>query len=124
MSAWRREAVGREPPPHRIGRVEPADEAERPVAPVEPGEEPGAAEADSVGLVAVVAMARTEAQPSVVDQPEEQRHEVKMGRDLGPGRAAVLERDRSEEHTSELQSLMRTSYAGLCLDKKNRIYKT
>src|SRR3546814_15485240 len=96
MSAWRREAVGREPPPHRIGRVEPADEAERPVAPVEPGEEPGAAEADSVGLVAVVAMARTEAQPSVVDQPEEQRHEVKMGRDLGPGRAAVLERDRFE----------------------------
>src|SRR3546814_2272806 len=26
---------------------------------------------------------------------------------------------RSEEHTSELQSLMRTSYAGLCLKKKN-----
>src|SRR3546814_8010310 len=27
--------------------------------------------------------------------------------------------DRSEEHTSELQSLMRISYAGLCLKKKN-----
>src|SRR3546814_18732907 len=27
MSAWRREAVGREPPPHRIGRVEPAEDA-------------------------------------------------------------------------------------------------
>src|SRR3546814_8663226 len=26
---------------------------------------------------------------------------------------------RSEEHTSELQSLMRTSYAGFCLKKKN-----
>src|SRR3546814_6979650 len=26
---------------------------------------------------------------------------------------------RSEEHTSELQSLMRTSYAGVCLEKKN-----
>src|SRR3546814_1459872 len=26
---------------------------------------------------------------------------------------------RSEEHTSELQSLMRTSYAGFCLQKKN-----
>src|SRR3546814_5473499 len=26
---------------------------------------------------------------------------------------------RSEEHTSELQSLMRISYAGLCLKKKN-----
>src|SRR3546814_8822230 len=28
--------------------------------------------------------------------------------------------DRSEEHTSELQSLMRISYAVLCLKKKNR----
>src|SRR3546814_5258199 len=30
----------------------------------------------------------------------------------------VLERVRSEEHTSELQSLMRTSYAVFCLKKK------
>src|SRR3546814_3078525 len=29
-------------------------------------------------------------------------------------------RPRSEEHTSELQSLMRISYAVLCLQKKNR----
>src|SRR3546814_3478410 len=29
---------------------------------------------------------------------------------------------RSEEHTSELQSLMRISYAVLCLKKKNDIY--
>src|SRR3546814_10597366 len=28
--------------------------------------------------------------------------------------------DRSEEHTSELQSLMRISYAVFCLQKKNR----
>src|SRR3546814_1261548 len=28
--------------------------------------------------------------------------------------------DRSEEHTSELQSLMRTSYAVFCLTKKRR----
>src|SRR3546814_3636632 len=27
---------------------------------------------------------------------------------------------RSEEHTSELQSLMRTSYAVFCLNKKNK----
>src|SRR3546814_5413632 len=27
---------------------------------------------------------------------------------------------RSEEHTSELQSLMRTSYADFCLKKKNK----
>src|SRR3546814_9653954 len=32
--------------------------------------------------------------------------------------AALLE-DRSEEHTSELQSLMRISYAVFCLKKKN-----
>src|SRR3546814_3671908 len=30
---------------------------------------------------------------------------------------------RSEEHTSELQSLMRISYAVFCLKKKNRITK-
>src|SRR3546814_8874557 len=48
-----------------------------------------------------------------------------------PGRVAQLKRDvdgvfgsihlnRSEEHTSELQSLMRISYAVFCLKKKNR----
>src|SRR3546814_8694376 len=30
-------------------------------------------------------------------------------------------RDRSEEHTSELQSLMRISYAAFCLKNKNHI---
>src|SRR3546814_9264560 len=32
--------------------------------------------------------------------------------------------DRSEEHTSELQSLMRISYAVFCLKKKKKINKT
>src|SRR3546814_5041516 len=31
---------------------------------------------------------------------------------------------RSEEHTSALQSLMRTSYAVFCLKKKTHTYKT
>src|SRR3546814_2723157 len=31
-----------------------------------------------------------------------------------------IARARSEEHTSELQSLMRSSYAVLCVKKKNR----
>src|SRR3546814_6161449 len=31
--------------------------------------------------------------------------------------------DRSEEHTSKLQSLMRTSYDDLCLNKKNTTIK-
>src|SRR3546814_7165646 len=41
-----------------------------------------------------------------------------------PGRAdgwQLLARSRSEEHTSELQSLMRTSYSVLCLKKKNKV---
>src|SRR3546814_7249059 len=34
---------------------------------------------------------------------------------------AVDAAERSEEHTSELQSLMRTSYAVFCLKKKNKV---
>src|SRR3546814_8065519 len=37
--------------------------------------------------------------------------------DHGKGRAGAV---RSEEHTSELQSLMRISYAVFCLKKKNQ----
>src|SRR3546814_7937980 len=54
----------------------------------------------------------------------EGRHRVRGGD--GAGRCAgvirgppdPLERGRSEEHTSELQSLMRISYAVFCLNKK------
>src|SRR3546814_5520805 len=35
---------------------------------------------------------------------------------------AVVDDVRSEEHTSELQSLMRISYAVFCLKKKNKLY--
>src|SRR3546814_2178347 len=41
----------------------------------------------------------------------QQRHRV-------ADQAAVITLDRSEEHTSELQSLMRSSYAVFCLKKK------
>src|SRR3546814_10052306 len=37
--------------------------------------------------------------------------------------AARFTRYRSEEHTSELQSLMRTSYAVFCLKKKTHTHK-
>src|SRR3546814_2326828 len=37
---------------------------------------------------------------------------------------ALLGGDRSEEHTSELQSLMRISYAVFCLKKKNKTSKS
>src|SRR3546814_4653074 len=50
----------------------------------------------------------------------------RRGRDLDDGRVHALRRDaepasgdRSEEHTSELQSLMRISYAVFCLKTKN-----
>src|SRR3546814_8188400 len=39
-------------------------------------------------------------------------------------RTAHEPRGRSEEHTSELQSLMRISYAVFCLKKKNITYST
>src|SRR3546814_6202179 len=37
---------------------------------------------------------------------------------LEPGAAFLIDQPRSEEHTSELQSLMRISYAVFCLKKK------
>src|SRR3546814_7860944 len=36
----------------------------------------------------------------------------------------IVRNTRSEEHTSELQSLMRNSYAVFCLKKKKTRYKT
>src|SRR3546814_5037948 len=38
------------------------------------------------------------------------------------GAAEMAIGTRSEEHTSELQSLMRISYAVFCLKKKNKLY--
>src|SRR3546814_1474351 len=45
-------------------------------------------------------------------------HQGGADRAADAGRSAVL---RSEEHTSELQSLMRISYAVFCLKKKKQI---
>src|SRR3546814_2647064 len=46
------------------------------------------------------------------------------GRGSAPGEVrrspAIIQQCRSEEHTSELQSLMRISYAVFCLKKKNK----
>src|SRR3546814_4170142 len=49
-------------------------------------------------------------------QARQRRH--RLARDL-----LLPRKDRSEEHTSELQSLMRISYAVFCLKKKNN-YKS
>src|SRR3546814_2969586 len=53
---------------------------------------------------------------------------LQQGRQQRPGQGAVDQQGfcRSEEHTSELQSLMRISYAVLCMTKNNniRVYGT
>src|SRR3546814_8232348 len=48
----------------------------------------------------------------------------RIARAFGVGLEEVFrwESTRSEEHTSELQSLMRISYAVFCLKKKNKQY--
>src|SRR3546814_2627922 len=61
--------------------------------------------------------ARAQHQHAHRDQPQPEKH-----RPDGPQLAADEVEQRSEEHTSELQSLMRISYAVFCL-KKKRIYK-
>src|SRR3546814_2569646 len=43
-----------------------------------------------------------------------------LAQDLDEGRLPDIAALRSEEHTSELQSLMRISYAVFCLKKKNK----
>src|SRR3546814_8822527 len=55
------------------------------------------------------------------DQPSRQRQQVEQPETgcLCPERRADHRAGRSEEHTSELQSLMRISYAVFCLKNKN-----
>src|SRR3546814_9383624 len=50
-------------------------------------------------------------------------HEVDEFAEEGALLVDRVEAFRSEEHTSELQSLMRISYAVFCLKKKNHTYK-
>src|SRR3546814_4774115 len=47
------------------------------------------------------------------------RNSVSIFVDLFGARAQIWQHRRSEEHTSELQSLMRISYAVFCLKKQN-----
>src|SRR3546814_7150726 len=61
-----------------------------------------------------------------LDEPEEDnpaaaRHRAETAALIAEGipEKAAQRRARSEEHTSELQSLMRISYAVFCLKKKN-----
>src|SRR3546814_5982395 len=61
------------------------------------------------------------------DRPVERADLRGLRRRAGDRAAAPILRrrlDRSEEHTSELQSLMRISYAVFCLKKKKTHYNT
>src|SRR3546814_3781686 len=61
-------------------------------------------------------------------EPDQQDEAVGIGLHRMPTYGAfprqILAQERSAEHTSELQSLMRSSYAVLCLKKKTLILYT
>src|SRR3546814_6731406 len=59
-----------------------------------------------------------------VDRAEHADHHAFEDQQRGEVLAHALAHRRSEEHTSELQSLMRTSYAVLCLKKTNNTTNT
>src|SRR3546814_3530659 len=99
--------------------------------PVDPGREP-AAGLERLGrkrreerllrgeVLSNRASARTDPTRVIPDVPDvDEGVEFREGVDLGDGDEVVTAEPRSEEHTSELQSLMRISYAGFCLEKTN-----
>src|SRR3546814_7559837 len=64
--------------------------------------------------------------PPASYSPTDRSWATSASRVIGPGSASSESKkalpaahERSEEHTSELQSLMRNSYAVFCLKKKN-----
>src|SRR3546814_4548318 len=60
---------------------------------------------------------RIDAEPDVVGVLRQRNGAIAR---QGPGRLEIQLHARSEEHTSELQSLMRISYAVFCLKKKKK----
>src|SRR3546814_1324539 len=67
----------------------------------------------------------TRSTPSAVTRLRWKSHSSRSRAITSPGRRRVSSSfHRSEEHTSELQSLMRISYAVFCLKKKNNIQHT
>src|SRR3546814_8201811 len=87
------------------------------MVPEEGGEAPYVAIDDAEGLISLVQFGALELHPwgsreGRLEQPD------RLVFDLDPDPGVPWERVRSEEHTSELQSLMRISYAVFCLQKK------
>src|SRR3546814_1489373 len=95
-----------DPARHGLGdlwRVAPVDQAARQVPAEVEHRRPAGQRLEQLG--------KARPDPGEAGGGREQREE-----DLG----AQRENPRSEEHTSELQSLMRISYAVFCLKKKNK----
>src|SRR3546814_7558015 len=81
----------------------------------------------TVPAYGALAGARDDAGNARIDPVEGKRHpsDFAIWRASPPGEQRQMEWDspRSEEHTSELQSLMRISYAVFCLKKKKQSHK-
>src|SRR3546814_6778842 len=80
-----------------------------------PGRERGRKHAESKDLAHNGEIRRAIGQPQ---QDGQTRRHDGIGVEMGPKLRQQVVPLRSEEHTSELQSLMRISYAGFCLKKK------
>src|SRR3546814_2621083 len=66
-----------------------------------------------------IAAAEAQAAAALAERADALRElEAQFEADLAAWRSAARQWQRSEEHTSELQSLMRNSYAVFCLKKK------
>src|SRR3546814_7227597 len=77
----------------------------------------GAAEQRVGGRPHRIELERIFAHPAIAEHLDLAAAHSVGGEGIGVGSARLG--DRSEEHTSELQSLMRISYAVFCLKKKN-----
>src|SRR3546814_6968126 len=77
----------------------------------------GAIQADGVGVQHRV-VADVQHQPGVLGRSAEAVREGHLGGEVVLHLLRHVQQQRSEEHTSELQSLMRISYAVFCLKKK------
>src|SRR3546814_4983537 len=68
-------------------------------------------------------VAAPDSAPAVFRHQPLHRHVEIVSRGEGLLEKILAQNARSEEHTSELQSLMRISYAVFCLKKKNKHHK-
>src|SRR3546814_5480526 len=73
-----------------------------------------------IGLRAIEREARRRVRPTAFDHERHRALDL-VRREIGLARPLPARHVRSEEHTSELQSLMRISYAVFCLQQKKNM---